>query len=154
MTYRRIVKYYLLRFFRIATSPFSAAGGFACGTVVHFHLTSGFGLPLALFLAKITRTSCIASSLAWALTMPLVPILFYLNFLTGDLILQQTTPDILHAIRDLTTLKFYRLLVIGKAFIIGGIFNTFFGLIIIWFLGFLFLKKYRTPALDFVKKYF
>jgi len=148
-----MAKYYLLRFFRIATSPFSAAGGFACGTVVHFHLTSGFGLPLALFLAKLTRTSCMASSLAWALTMPLVPVMFYLNFLTGDLILRQTTPEILLAIRDLTTLKFSRLLEIGKAFIIGGILNTFLGLIILWFLGFLFLKKYRNPALNFVKKY-
>jgi len=94
-----------------------------------------------------------ASSIAWALTMPLVPILFYLNFLTGDFLLQQTTPDILSAIRDLTILNFSRLLEIGKSFIIGGIFNTILGLIVIWFLGFLFLKKYRTSALNFVKKY-
>lgn len=153
MTYRRLTKYYLLRFLRIATSPFSSAGGFACGTVVHFHLTSGFGLPLALTLAKLTRTSCVAASLAWALTMPLVPFLFYLNFLTGDLVLRQTTPDILIAIQDLALLKFYRILEVGKAFIVGSIFNTIFGFIIFWFLAYHFLKRYRKPTLKLVRKY-
>lgn len=151
MTYRRITKYYLLRFLRIATSPFSAAGGFACGTIVHFHLTSGFGLPIALFLAKITRTSCIASSLAWALTMPFVPVFFYLNFLTGDLVLRETTPDILVAITDLALLKFHRFLGIGKVFIIGGVINTIIAFFAIWFFGYLFLKRYRKPALRLVK---
>lgn len=153
MSYKRLTKYYLLRFLRIATSPFTAAGGFACGTIVHFHLTSGFGLAIALFLAKLTRTSCIASSLAWALTMPLVPLFFYLNFLTGDLILGETTPDILMIIRDLALLKFANILVVGKAFIIGALLNSMIGLLAIWFLGFLFLKRYRQPALNLVKKY-
>jgi uncharacterized protein (DUF2062 family) len=148
-----MTKYYLLRFFRIATSPFTAAGGFACGTIVHFHLTSGFGLAIALFLAKITRTSCIASSLAWALTMPFFPLFFYLNFLTGDFILDETTPDILIAIKELSLMKFNNILVIGKTFIIGAIANSVIGLALIWFLGFLLLKRYRIPALKLVRNY-
>ncbi|MFZ5942799.1 MAG: DUF2062 domain-containing protein [Bacillota bacterium] len=153
MTYRRLTKYYLLRFLRIATSPFCAAGGFACGTVIHFFPTSGFGLPLALFLAKITRTSYIASSLAWALTMPLVPLMFYLNFITGDFILRETTPDIFIAIKDLATLKFSRFLIIGKTFIVGSLVNSALGLISLWFLGFIFLKRYRQPALRLVRRH-
>lgn len=153
MTYRRIVKYYLLRFLRIATSPFSAAGGFACGTIVHFHLTSGFGLAIALFLAKLTRTSCIASTLAWALTMPLFPLFFYLNFLTGDLVLREKTPDILMAIKELALLKFYNILIIGKTFLIGSLVNSLIAFFIIWISGFFLLKRYRKPALRFVRKY-
>ncbi|MDN5321840.1 MAG: uncharacterized protein PWQ67_294 [Clostridia bacterium] len=153
MNYRRLTKYYLLRFLRIATSPLAAAGGFACGTIVHFYPTSGFGLAFALFLAKLTRTSCIASSLAWALTMPLVPIMFYLNFVTGDLFLGITTEDILTAVKDLATLKFSGFWEIGKTFIIGSIINGILGLMVLWFLGFLFLKRYRQSALKFVRKY-
>ncbi|MFZ7101911.1 MAG: DUF2062 domain-containing protein [Peptococcaceae bacterium] len=153
MTYRRLTKYYLLRLLRVATTPFSAAGGFACGTVVHFHLTSGFGLAFALFLAKLTRTSCIASTIAWAITMPFVPIMFYLNFITGDLILREKTPDILAAIKDLALLNFSNFLVIGKTFVVGSILNTVIGLLVIWFCGFLFLKRYRNPALKFVQRY-
>ncbi|MGI6225774.1 MAG: DUF2062 domain-containing protein [Peptococcales bacterium] len=153
MTYRRLTKYYLLRFLRIATNPFEAAGGFACGTAIHFHLTSGFGLPLAIFLAKLTRTSCIASSLAWALTMPLFPFFFYLNFLTGDLVLRETTPDILAAIKDLSMLKVYSILEIGKTFLVGAILNSIIFLFLIWFGGYLFLKRYRKPALRFVRKH-
>ena len=153
MTYKRKIKYYLLRFLRVATSPFIAAGGFACGTIVHFHITSGFGLAIALFLAKLTRTSCIASSLAWALTMPLTPVVFYLNFITGDLLLGQKTPDIIIAIKDLTLLRLYSILVIGKTFIIGSLINSLLGLFLIWFSGYFFLKRYRKPALKFVKKY-
>jgi len=153
MTYRRKTKYYLLRFLRIATSPFSAAGGFACGMFVHFHLTTGLGLPLAFTLAKMTRTSCIAASLAWALTMPFFPIFFYLNFLTGDFIFGESTPDIFLAIQDLAILKFSRFLTIGKAFIIGSIINSLIAFFSVWFLGFIFLKKYRRKALNFVLKY-
>lgn len=153
MTYKRMVKYYLLRFLRIATSPFSAAGGFACGTIVNFHLTSGFGLPIALFLAKLTRTSCVASTLAWALTMPLFPLFFYFNFLTGDLVLREKTPDIFIAIKELTLLKFNNILVIGKTFLIGSLVNSLIALLGIWISGFYFLKRYRKPAIQFVRKY-
>lgn len=151
MNYRRVTKYYLLRFFRIATSPFKAAGGFACGTIVHFHPTSGFGLAVAIFLAKVTRTSCVASSIAWALTMPLVPVMFYANFITGDWFLGEATENIGRAIKDLATLKLSGLMTIGKTFIIGSIINSLVGLSTLWFAGYLFLKKYRLQALKFVR---
>jgi len=153
VNYKRLTKYYLLRFLRLATNPFPAAGGFACGTIVHFYPTSGFGLAFALSLAKITRTSCVASSLAWALTMPLFPIMLYCDFLTGNFVLRQTSHDIGRTIKNMATLHFANFMNIGKAFVIGSIINGLVGLVVLWFIGYLLLRRFRKQALKFVKKY-
>lgn len=149
MTYRRRLKYYLLRFFRTSTSPYLASGGFACGIFTHFYPTFGFGLALAIFLSKITRTSALASSISWAVCSPLFPILFYFNLITGDLLLKGKLSLFLslHQIEDIKA----GCLHLGQSFFLGSIINSIIGCFILWIVGYFFLKKYNQRALCYIK---
>lgn len=149
MKYKRLIKYYLLRFFRSADSPSLAAGGFACGMVVHFIPTFGFALPIAFLLAKITRTSALASSIACTLTAPLFPIWFYLNVIIGKLVLGNSPS---HNLTVNTYAILESLNSLSKNFFVGCFINSLLCLSLVWLLGYFFLKRYKNTILNFIKK--
>lgn len=152
MNYLRLTKYYLLKLFRISDSPSAIGRGFAMGIIVHFYPIFGFGLPMALFTAQLVRGSIAASGLGWAVTSPLWPPFFYLNFLVGDWVLGNDTEDIIQAIYNVAHAHFSDLLIIGKAFFLGAIINTIVTFVIIRWLVFVMVSRYRKEILVRITK--
>ncbi|MGE5423274.1 MAG: DUF2062 domain-containing protein [Ignavibacteriales bacterium] len=80
------VRTYLLKLFMKEDAPARLAVGFALGAITNFYPTFGFGLPLTIALAVITRTSIIGSIVGENLFKILYPITLYLSFLVGSLL--------------------------------------------------------------------
>lgn len=151
MKYRRQLKYYLIKIFRLQDSPKDVAGGLAWGTFVHFYPTCGFGAIFAVLMARIFRTNLVAATVGWAVTTPLFPLFFYFNILSGERILGQE-PGLRISMAAIHSLHFKDIIYLGKAFALGSILNSIIGVLILWWLGFIALKRYRKNALGFIRR--
>ncbi len=152
MKYRRRIKYYLLKLFRLQDSSKAVAGGIAWGVFVHFYPTCGFGALLAVGLAGLFRANLIAATLGWAISMPLFPLFFYLNYLMGDLLLGQSPAMVHQSLHVATVVELRELLYVGQAFLIGSAMNGLIVVTLTWWVLYLLLKRYRTTALKFIRK--
>lgn len=152
MKYRRRAKFYLLKLFRLHDSPKAVAGGIAWGTFVHFYPTFGFGALFAVGLARLFRSNMIAATLAWGITMPLFPLLFYLNFKTGDFLLGKHMTHLHMAVQGMAHLRFKDLVLAGEVFFLGSFINGVIGLLLIWWIGYLLFKRYRKNTLNWIKR--
>lgn len=150
VVYRRRFKYYLIKICRLQDSPKSVAGGFAFGTVVHFYPTCGFGALVTVVLAGLFRTNIAAATLAWAFTMPLFPVMFYLDFVVGHLFVKPVNCSVSPLVRNVSHSGWKSLMLLGKAFLIGALFNGIVATIILWWTGYIILKRYRKNILRFV----
>lgn len=152
LKYRRRLKYYFIRLFRLKDSPKAVAGGAAFGLLTHFYPTFGFGPLFAVAMAGLFRTNIVAATLAWAVFMPLFPILFYLNFLMGDFLIGVPTKHIAYALHGMAHIRFWDIMKVGQAFFLGALVNGTIEVIIIWWLGAKFLNKHRKDALGLIKR--
>jgi uncharacterized protein (DUF2062 family) len=126
------------------------AGGFAWGSFVHFYPTFGFGAVFAIAIARLFGTNILAATIGWAVAMPLFPLFFYLNFKVGDLLSGVSTTNIGAAMQEIMHMKFGSLIYIGKAFLIGSVINGIVGVILIRWVSYLLLKRYRKKTLLFI----
>ena len=154
MVYRRRLKYYLITLCRLKDSPRAIAGGFACGTAIHFYPTCGFGALFAVGIARLFRTNMIAATAAWAIMMPLFPLFFYLNLVTGTVVDNLTINRINLVAKKLSQINMHSVLLMGKAFLLGSIINGLIGTAIIWFSGYILLKRNRKKVLRIICRVF
>ncbi|MFZ5754662.1 MAG: DUF2062 domain-containing protein [Bacillota bacterium] len=152
MTYRRRLKFYLLKLFRLHDSPKAIAGGIAWGAFVHFYPTFGFGPLIAVGMARLFRTNMAAATVGWAVFMPLFPFFFYLNFLVGDLITGVPTENIWQAIQGISHICLKDILLLGKAFTLGFFVNSTLEVILFWWGGYILFKRYRKEALLLIRR--
>ena len=152
MTYRRRLKYYLLKLFRLHDSPKAVAGGIAWGAYVHFYPTFGLGPFLAVALARLFRTNMVAATVGWAVFMPLFPFFFYLNFIVGDWLTGVPTENIWQAIQGMSNIRWRDLWMLGKAFTMGFLVNGLIEVISFWWIGYILFKRYRKQALYFIQR--
>lgn len=151
MKYRRKTKFYLLKLFRLHDSPKAVAGGLAWGTFVHFYPTCGLGALFAVGIARLFQTNLMAATLGWAITTPLFPLFFFLNFQMGEFILGPCA-DITYSMHFIRHLRLRDIIIIGKVFTYGAVINGILGVALLWWLGYLLLKRYRKETLDFIRR--
>lgn len=151
MKYRRRLVYYLIRIFRLHDSPKAVAGGLAWGTFVHFFPTFGGGALFAVSLAGLFRTNLAAATVAWAITLPLFPVFFYINFLVGNWLLDIDAPDIICLVNNIVYFKLSEVFLLGRAFLLGSLVNALVSLGIIWWSGSYLLKRFRKETLQFIR---
>lgn len=152
MTYKRRLKYYLIKLCRLHDSPKSVAGGFAFGALVHFYPTFGFGGLLAVALSSLFRTNNVAATLSWAILSPLFPVLFYLNIVIGSIFFEPAERSLDRLI--MVHVSWRDVMHLGKAFFIGALINGLIAAVIIWWLGYLVLKYNRKTILRFIRRSF
>lgn len=152
MTYRRRLKFYLLKLFRLHDSPKAVAGGIAWGAFVHFYPTFGFGPLIAVGMARLFGANMVAATVGWAVFMPLFPLFFYLNFLVGDMLTGVPTENIWYAIQGMSSLRLKDILLLGKAFTLGFLVNGLLEVILLWWGGYVLFKRYRREALSLIRR--
>jgi uncharacterized protein (DUF2062 family) len=133
-------------------SPKAVAGGFAWGSFVHFYPTFGFGPVFAVTLAHIFQSNIFAATVGWIVTMPLFPFFFYLNLKVGEIFIGGSNLDIALAMKEIIDIKFSGLLYIGKAFFLGSLINGIAGVILIRWLCYLLLRRFRKRTLLFINR--
>lgn len=152
MIYRRRLKYYLIKLCRLHDSPQAVAGGFAVGTIIHFYPTAGFGALFAVALSSLLRTNNIAATLAWAITSPLFPFLFYLNLVVGCALFEPAGRSVSKMIINIVHIGWRDILHLGKAFFLGALINCVIAAAVLWWLGYLVLKHNRKKILNFIRR--
>jgi len=151
LIYRRRLKYYLIKLCRLHDSPRALAGGFAWGTAVHFYPTCGFGPLFAVGAARLFRTNMMAATLAWAVTMPLFPLFFYFNMITGAFLNSSAGEELTMVSLDTLHAGLTAVLVVGKTFFLGAVVNTLIGVNAFWLAGYLVFKRYRKRVLNCIR---
>lgn len=149
--YRRRWKYYMLKLFRLHDSPKAVAGGLAWGTFVHFFPTCGFGALMAVGLARLGRANMVAATLGWAVTAPLFPLFFYLNFSLGFHLLGGKG-ELGLTLASMYDLHLNDLLLLGKVFFLGAIINGVLCVLLIGWVGKFFLQRYQKETLAWLRK--
>lgn len=152
--YRRKLKYYLLKLVHLKDSPRAVAGGIAWGAFVNFYPTFGIGPFLAAGIARLCQGNIAAATLGWAIFMPLFPLFFYLNLVVGNLFTNVPAENVGIVMQGFSHLLMQDFFVQGKAFLIGSLINGCVCVIIIWFAGYFFLKKYRKKTQELIRRNF
>lgn len=147
----RHTKYTIIKLLRIKDKAHSTAIGFTLGLLINFVPSFGFGPVFSVACAKLFRGNSVAGflggiSLIWAF-----PLLFYLNFLIGNALLPVELSEIVEDMGDPSD-AIEATLHLGKAFFIGMFTNMFFAALIVYFLIYTMITKYRKPLLRYIYK--
>lgn len=145
----------MLQLFKREDAPARLAVGFALGAITNFYPTFGFGLPLSIALAIITRTSIIGSIVGENLLKILYPITLYLSYLVGSLLFplpNQTLniDSILHICTSWHGFKesWHIFAPYAQAFAVGAIINTFVVGTLFTMVIYLLLVRHRQTILQ------
>jgi len=138
----------LLRVFKKEDAALRIAVGFALGSCVNFLPTMGFGLPIAVAVAFISRTNIVAAVAGETLFKPLFPVMLYLNFKVGAALTGNYLGKVFSWPLESPRLVFQTCLAYSKVFVVGLITNTVvLGAILVGVLVVL-LSKYRQRIIS------
>ncbi|MHA0858316.1 DUF2062 domain-containing protein [Paenibacillus sp. CMAA1364] len=154
----RNLKYNCLRLLRIQKSDHQIAIGFIAGFYFCWFPTFGLGLILSVAFSRLLRGNLIAAVVAGAFGTVLWPFLFYLNYLTGTLIMNvfsstsRTIEEIVDSpLLDIdyadSAMNFNEIGHMGLNFIEGSIINSLLFSVVFYFILRFTLQKFRRPLL-------
>lgn len=124
LSWKRKLKFMLLKLFRIRDNAHSVAIGFTVGFLLNFIPTFGIGPLASAALPKLFRGNTVAGLIGGILFIWSFPLLFYLNIVTGDILfpIKIEEIEIEHGIEE-TEEVIEAGITIGKAFITGMLVN-------------------------------
>jgi uncharacterized protein (DUF2062 family) len=152
MNILRRIKYYLVRLFRIKSGSHQIALGVIIGFSPCWLPTFGIGPMLSVALAKFVKANVISALISAALGSFLWPLLFFLNYKMGSILMFNDVPEKRPSNTDDVTYiepieQVNSLRAVGIEFTIGAIFNiVFFGIVGYIALYYLF-NRYRERIL-------
>ena len=106
---------------------------------------------MAVGLARLGRANLVAATLGWAVTTPLFPLFFYFNFICGFHLLGEKG-ELGLTLAGMYDLGLGELLLLGKAFFVGATLNGFICVLILRWLGKIFLQRYRRQTVNWIWK--
>lgn len=153
MNIKRKTKYYLIRLLRLKTDAKDIAFGLTLGFFPNWFPTFGTGPIISIALAKLFNTSVISAFIGGVAGALLWPILFFLNYKTGNYLLDfsSSITDINEAEIEAVNLFYYKTKKIGYEFLSGAIVNSIIFSFIIYFTSYVIFKKYRYLYLKLLK---
>ena len=153
MRIRRKIKYYLLRLFRLNSSPHQVAAGFTIGLIPNWLPTFGLGPALSVGLAKLVRVNIVSAIVGAVLGTPIWPLLFLLNYKIGSLILNRKTQideiediEYIDALHDIPE-GINSIHSSGYIFLTGAAINILISSIFIYLITYYIFKEYRVRIL-------
>ena len=153
MNMLRRIKYYLVRLFRIKSGSHQIALGVVIGLTPCWLPTFGIGPMLSVALAKLVKASVVSAFISAALGSFLWPLLFFLNYKMGSILMFNDAPlDRPNNTEDVTYIEPIEQVNswkdVGIEFSIGALFNiVFFGIVGYIVLYYLF-NRYREKILQ------
>lgn len=133
--------------------PFTVALGFCLGGACNFLPTMGLGFPIAIVLAIITRSSVLASLVGETLFKVLLPFFYYLNLVIGSHLVDipqfQFDPSMLMRLGN----DWGFFLIYAKAFMLGAAINMCVFILLLTFVMYFILVRYRESVVKLVKRW-
>ena len=157
MKITRRIRYYLIRLFRLKSSPHHVALGLTIGLIPNWLPTFGLGPFLSVSLAKLVKTNSISALIGGVIGTPIWPLLFFLNYKVGSFVFdRKSNVDELDEVEYIETIQHTFIGIVdthssGFLFISGAVINIVISSILIYFLAYLLFKMYRVSILNKIK---
>ncbi len=150
VTWRRRLRYYLLRFLRLKDMPGKAALGFAVGACVNLYPAFGISVGVAVFLAGLVRANLVAGLLGNLTVKPLWPVMFYLNLWVGNKLVGHGEANLTQTLGGLLKMEWQAYMLVGKAFFLGAAVNSLVLGTILFLVVYRIFCCYRRQMIRFV----
>lgn len=148
----RRLKFLLIRLFRLKDNAHNISLGFTLGFLIHFIPSFGMGPIISTASAKLFKGSPVAGFISGVSLIWLFPFLFYLNVIVGETlfpygIFPSASGMPYHGAAIGASMH------VGAAFFLGMIVNIILFGMIVYFLIYTLLLKYRLNFLSAIKKW-
>ena len=144
--FKRRIKYYLIRLFRIKSSPHHVALGLSIGFIPSWFPTFALGPFLAVSLARLVKANKISAFIGGVIGTAIWPILFFMNYIVGSFLFERdSSVDELNEVEYIDTQSSVFL------FLSGAVINILISSILIYVIAYLLFKKYRLRMLSKIK---
>ena len=157
MKITRRVKYYLIRLFRLKSSPHHVALGLTMGLIPSWIPTFGLGPVISVGLAKLVKANPVSALVGGVIGTPIWPLLFFLNYQVGSLLFnRESKVDELDEVEYTNAIHHtYKGIVnshsSGFLFVTGAMINIIISSTLIYFIVYILFKKYRMSILNKIR---
>jgi uncharacterized protein len=146
----RRLKFLLIKLFRIKENAHNVSLGFTLGFLIHFIPSFGMGPILSTVGAKIFKGNPVAGFISGVALIWLFPFLFYLNVIVGETLFPY---GIFPSANGMPSHGLDAGMHLGAVFFIGMIINIILFGMVVYYLTFTIMRKYRLNFLTIVKKW-
>lgn len=148
----RNFKFLLIKLFRIKDNAHNISIGFTFGFLIHFVPSFGIGPLLSSVGAKLFKGSPIAGFISGVALVWLFPFMFYLNVIVGETLFPYGIfPSAAGMPHQGLTMDAG--MHVGAAFFLGMVVNILLFGLIVYFMIYTIIQRYRHSFLAFVKKW-
>lgn len=157
MKITRIIKYNLLRLFRLKSGPHQVASGVTIGFIPSWLPTFGLGPILSVGMARFLKANTISALVGGVLGTFIWPLLFFLNYKVGSLLLDRNTKvDELDEVEYIDAIEHTYTGIVsshssGFIFLTGAMCNIVISSIFIYIMVYIMFKTYRVRILNRIR---
>ncbi|WLR57028.1 DUF2062 domain-containing protein [Mesobacillus subterraneus] len=146
----RRLKFLLIKLFRIKENAHNVSLGFTLGFLIHFIPSFGMGTILSTVGAKIFKGNPIAGFISGVALIWLFPFLFYLNVMVGETLFPYS---VFPSAGGIPSHGLDAGIHLGAVFFIGMIINIVLFGMVVYYLIYTIMRKYRLSFLSLIKKW-
>ena len=148
----RIIKFLLIKLFRIKGNAHDISLGFTLGFLVNFIPSFGIGPIISAAGAKLFKGNPLAGFIGGVSLIWLFPFLFYLNVIVGETLFPYGVFPSAHGMPHFGE-GIGASLHVGAAFLLGMVVNILLFGMIVYFVMYNMVQKYRIDFLCVIKKW-
>lgn len=157
MKITRVIKYNLIRLFRLKSGPHQVASGVTIGFIPSWLPTFGLGPVLSVGMARFLKTNTVSALVGGVLGTFIWPLLFFLNYKVGSLLLDRNTKvDELDEVEYIDAIEHTYTGIVsshssGFIFLTGAMCNIVISSIFIYIMVYIMFKTYRVRILNRIR---
>ena len=158
MKITRIIKYNLIRLFRLKSNPHQVASGVTIGFIPSWLPTFGLGPVLSVGLAKLVKANTVSALVGGVMGTLIWPLLFFLNYKIGSLLLdRKSRVDELDEVEYIDAIEHTYTGIAsshssGFIFLTGALFNILISSMLIYIIVYIMFKTYRVRVLHSIRR--
>ncbi|AMO86719.1 DUF2062 domain-containing protein [Solibacillus sp. FSL W7-1472] len=157
MKITRVIKYNLIRLFRLKSGPHQVASGVTIGFIPSWLPTFGLGPVLSVGMARFLKANTVSALVGGVLGTFIWPLLFFLNYKVGSLLLDRNTKvDELDEVEYIDAIEHTYTGIVsshssGFIFLTGAMCNIVISSIFIYIMVYIMFKTYRVRILNRIR---
>lgn len=157
MKITRIIKYNLIRLFRLKSGPHQVSLGLTMGFIPSWLPTFGLGPVLSVGLARLVKANTVSALVGGVLGTLIWPLLFFLNYKIGSLLLDRNTKvDELDEVEYIDAIEHTYTGIAGShssgfIFLTGAMTNILISSVLLYIMVYVLFKSYRVRILNRIR---
>ncbi|MEK5186242.1 DUF2062 domain-containing protein [Solibacillus sp. FSL W7-1324] len=157
MKITRVIKYNLIRLFRLKSGPHHVASGITIGFIPSWLPTFGLGPVLSVGLARLVKANTVSALVGGVLGTFIWPLLFFLNYKVGSLLLDRNIRvEEVEEVEYIDAVEHTYTGIVnshssGFTFLTGAMCNIVISSFLIYFMVYIMFKTHRVRILNKIR---